>query len=319
VKSIACFLFTLVFIVSGYGQTGNDSISPQAAVTQAPPRPPRARPVIVKRITDTPVTRLDSLPVKRKGKAVTRPSYSYLLKQNPYFNFFGKPILQVSSKRAINSKDGLFYLLLSVVLYFALIRVLFYRYLENLFALFFRASLKQKQIREQLLQTPLPSLLLNILFVVSAGIYASFLLRYYQFFTTIPFSLLMVYCTLALALIYFVKFITLKFLGWIFNIEEATDMYIFIVFMVNKLLGMFLLPFIILMAFSAPVVLSLLVTLSLVVIAIAFAYRYVLAFAPIRKQINVSQFHFFLYLCGFEITPLLFIYKVLLSFFARSI
>jgi len=257
--------------------------------------------------------------VRRKTKVVQKAGYKTLLKQHPYFNFFGRPIVQTSSKREVNSKDGLFYLLLSVIFYFALIRVLFARYLNNLFTLFFRASLKQKQIREQLLQTPLPSLLLNILFTVSGGIYACFLLRSYNYFTGIPLPLLMVYCTVALAVIYFSKFVTLKFLGWIFNISEATDMYIFIVFMVNKLLGIFLLPFVVMMAFSSPSVLHLLSTLSIIFIALAFAYRYILAFAPIRKQINVSQFHFFLYLCGFEITPLLIIYKVLLSFFARSL
>ena len=128
----------------------------------------------------------------------------------------------------------------------------------------------------------------------------------------------MVYSTVALGFIYFCKFLTLMFLGWIFSIEEATDMYIFIVFMVNKILGIFLLPFIVLMAFSGPAVLGMLVSLTYLVIGLAFAYRYIISFAPIRKQINVSQFHFFLYLCGFEIIPLLVMYKVLLSFFERS-
>jgi hypothetical protein len=319
VKSIICFLFTVVFIISGYGQTGNDSAdSETVTVRQTPPRRP-ARSAVIKRTNDTPVRTIDSTSLKRKRKAVPGVSYRTVLKQNPYFNFFGKPILQTSSKREINSKDGLFYLLIGVLLYFALIRVLFFRYLDNLFTLFFRASLKQKQIREQLLQTPLPSLLLNILFVVIGGIYASFLFRNYKLFNSVPLPLLMIYGTLALSLIYFTKFVTLKFLGWIFNIVEATDMYIFIVFMVNKLLGIFLLPFIALMAFSGPAVLKLLVTLSILLIIIAFVYRYILAFASIRKQVNVSQFHFFLYLCGFEITPLLIIYKVLLSFFARSL
>jgi hypothetical protein len=57
----------------------------------------------------------------------------------------------------------------------------------------------------------------------------------------------------------------------------------------------------------------------LVMVTFAFAYRYIVAYAPIRKQINVTQLHFLLYLCGFEIIPLLVLYKVLLSFLERSI
>ncbi len=55
-----------------------------------------------------------------------------------------------------------------------------------------------------------------------------------------------------LAAIYLVKFVVLKFIGWVFSISRATDIYIFIVFLVNKMLGIFLLPFLILITFSGP-------------------------------------------------------------------
>ena len=53
-----------------------------------------------------------------------------------------------------------------------------------------------------------------------------------------------------LAAIYLVKFVVLKFIGWVFSISRATDIYIFIVFLVNKMLGIFLLPFLIVIIFS---------------------------------------------------------------------
>ena len=77
-----------------------------------------------------------------------------------------------------NSKDSLFYLIVAILFYFALIRIFYEKYFNNLLTLFFRVSLRQQQIREQVLQTPLPSLLLNILFVISGGLYACFLLHY---------------------------------------------------------------------------------------------------------------------------------------------
>jgi hypothetical protein len=318
VKFIFFFLFIAAFAVNGFGQTGDDSVLNRTAPavrntpagvnrqvrTQASPRTP-LRP-------DTAAPR----PVVRHK--VVKPTYSSVLRQNPYFNFFGRPIVQTTVHREKEGKDGLFYLFISIVLFFALTRMLFIRYLDNLFTVFFRASLKQKQIREQLVQTPLPSLLLNILFVMVGGIYASFILQYYHFNPVGSLYLLMVYSALALAVIYLSKFITLKLLGWIFNIEEATDLYIFIVFMVNKVLAMTLIPVIVLMAFTGEPGLKLIVNVSYLLVALAFFYRYIISFAPVRKQINVSQFHFFLYLCGFEIIPLLVLYKVLLSFFERS-
>ncbi len=116
--------------------------------------------------------------------------------------------------------------------------------------LFFRVSLRQQQIREQVLQTPLPSLLLNILFVISAGLYACFLLHYSRWGAGVNFWVLYLNCMGLLAAIYVVKFLVLKFIGWVFSISRATDIYIFIVFLVNKMLGIFLLPFLIVIIFS---------------------------------------------------------------------
>jgi hypothetical protein len=45
------------------------------------------------------------------------------------------------------------------------------------------------------------------------------------------------------------------------------------------------------------------------------AYRIILTFAAVRNQVKVNPFHFFLYLCAFEIAPLLLVYKGLLLFF----
>ncbi len=241
-----------------------------------------------------------------------------VLRNNAYLNFFRKPRYEINIKRNNTGKDGLFYLLTAVVFYFAMVRLLFSKYMNNLFAVFFRVSLKQKQIREQLIQSPLPALLLNIFFIITGGIYITFLLQYYNFHRTDNFWYLILNSTIALGLVYLVKYITLKLTGWIFNIAEATDTYAFVVFLVNKLLGILLIPFLILMAFSAELLISVLVTLSFTVVAIFFAYRYIISYAPVRKEIKVSQFHFLLYLCAFEIIPLLLIYKVLLTFLEKS-
>jgi hypothetical protein len=120
-----------------------------------------------------------------------------------------------------------------------------------------------------------------------------------------------------LAVIYLGKFLILKFCGWVFNISRATDIYIFVVFLVNKMLGIFLLPFLILITFSGPQVREIFITISLVMIFIMLIYRIIAAYRPIRNEIKLTPFYFFLYLCAFEIAPLLLIYKVLLSYLEK--
>jgi hypothetical protein len=231
-----------------------------------------------------------------------------LLLQNPYYNFYGKMQLQDVETHKASSRDGLFYLF----------RLFFRRYLNNLFSLFFRATMRQQQMREQALQTPLPSLLLNILFVLSSGLFACFLIRYYQFSGVKDFWLIYMYCSFFLTGIYVSKFLILKFSGWIFNIAKASDNYIFVVFMVNKILGIGLLPFLVIIAFSNAVMVDVALAISLLMIGILFIYRFIACFGTIAAEIKLNVFHYFLYLCAFEIAPLLLIYKVVLSFLKKA-
>ena len=239
------------------------------------------------------------------------------LAANLFFNFTGPPVLDIFEIHRPNSKDSLFYLIVAILFYFALIRIFFEKYFSNLMTLFFRVSLRQQQIREQVLQTPLPSLLLNILFIISAGLYACYLLHYSPLGAGVRFWVLYLYCMLLLATIYLVKFLMLKFAGWVFSISRATDIYIFIVFLVNKMLGIFLLPFLILITFSGSESREIFITISLAMVFVLWMYRVLASYRPVRNEIKLTPFYFFLYLCAFEIAPLLLIYKVLLTYLEK--
>lgn len=162
----------------------------------------------------------------------------------------------------------------------------------------------------------MPSLLLNGFFVVSAGLYLTFLIEHFKINPFGSFWLLYFYCCLGLSVIYLVKFLGLKLSGWVFNREEIADAYIFIVFIINKMIGLLLLPFLILLAFASGELYSASMILSWCMLSVLLFYRIILTFSAIRNQVKVNPFHFFLYLLAFELAPLLLIYKALLLFFS---
>lgn len=220
--------------------------------------------------------------------------------------------------REVNSKDILFYLVVLLFILFAVIQRAFPKYFNDLFRLFFRTTIKQRQIREQLIQTPLPSLLLNAFYMISAGLYTSFMMQHFGLNPVGNFWLMFLYCTLGLSVAYFVKYAGLKICGWLFNLEEAADAYIFIVFIINKMIGILLLPFLLVLAFSLGDVYSTGLTLSWCLVGALLGYRLILTYGAVRNQVKVNPFHFFLYLCAFEIAPLLLVYKALLIFLRQT-
>lgn len=237
------------------------------------------------------------------------------LSHHPYYRFGEEAVVVRSEIRQVHGKETLFYAIISLVMVFALLKMGFSKYFSDLFRVFFRTTLKQRQIREQLMQTPLPSLLFNGFFVASAGMYVAFMLHHFGFTTVKSFWMLYLYCCIGLSVIYFVKFIGLIICGWLFNMRKAADSYIFIVFIINKVIGISLLPFIVLLAFTDGVIFDFALVLSWCVVGALFLYRFILGFAAIRNEVRFNLFHFFLYLCAFEIAPLLLIYKLLLFFF----
>jgi hypothetical protein len=237
------------------------------------------------------------------------------IEQNKFYSFSSPPIIITSNRKQFNGKEMLFYTLIALLLFFGLLRINFSKYLNDLFRVAFRTTVKQRQISEQLIQTPLPSLLLNIFFLLTVGLYIAFALQHYQLAANYNFWLLYFYCFISLGIIYLIKFLSLKFFGWLFNISATADGYIFIVFMINKIIGLYVLPFLVLLAFTDDIIYHVAFIASYIGIFALLSYRFILSYGLIQNEIKLNPFHFFLYLCAFEIVPLLLIYKALLLWF----
>lgn len=249
-------------------------------------------------------------------KKTPDPTYLKLL-DNPFLATKAEPIYLIIRERQVQSKDEIFYLLSGLLLFLAFIRLVFRKYFKNVFKLFFQPSFRQKQTREQLQQNNLPSLLLNLFFIFSAGTYISFLLQHYHLLHSDYWQLLL-YTTTSLLVVYLFKFILLSFAGWVFDVKEATKAYTFAVYLINKILGVILVPFTLLIAFSNSSVINISITSSIIIIFLLFIYRYLISYPIVRREVKVSLLHFFFYICAFEIIPLLLIYKTLIIFFNKS-
>ena len=327
-KTLVSFLCLLLIPVFSFcqvsadtsGKTKGDSVLNSPPPKKQVPRDSIQKAVDSPSLRDTAV-RLVPVRANQPDTAAIRyriRTFQLALRNHPYYNFFGEPIELLIVEKDQKGSEEFFYLLLALFIFYALVRVVFYKYLSNIFTLFFRASLRQQQIREQLTQSPLPSLLLNILFVLTGGLYVAMLTRHYNYLQHIDFWLICLYTSGGLMVVYVGKFLVLKTLGWMLRISKATDAYLFTVFMVNKIIGIFLLPVLLCLAFPYPGLLQVVITLSLFVLALLWGYRFLLSYRAVRTEIRVNPFHFFLYLCAFEIAPLLLIYKVLLSIVERS-
>jgi len=239
--------------------------------------------------------------------------------QNRFLDTGTTPVsLSVDFRKGTNT-DSLFYLIAGVVLLLACFRFFYNRYFTNLFRVFFNTSLRQSQLTDQLLQAKLPSLLFNLFFVISGGIYAYILLTHYALIQDDKRWLMIGASTAVIGITYLVKYSTLKFTGWITGLKDITNTYVFVIFLINKIIGIFLVPFIVILTFSDPVVIKIGVIVSLLCIGLFLLLRFFRSYGLLQNQLKISRFHFVLYIAGIEIIPLLLIYKGLMLYLSKNL
>ncbi len=246
-------------------------------------------------------------------------AFQKILSDNVFLNSTGKPVAMFIRIKKQDSQDSFFYILVLISGLLGFFGFTYTRYFNNLFRVFFNASLRQSQLTDQLLQAKLPSLFFNILFVLIGGIYVYLLLKYYNWISVDNFWPILFYCTISLGIIYFIKFITVKFTGWVTGFKEVTNTYVFIIFLINKILGILLLPFIAIIAFSLPNLVTASVIISLLLIGLMFLLRFFRSYGLLQHKLKVSRFHFFLYVVGIEVLPVLLIYKGLVLLLSKNI
>lgn len=269
------------------------------------------------------IIKSDSIAViKDSGKVVEltlQKKIQNTLKENKWLNLTGKPFAMVSNFKERNTQDIVFYTLLSFIAIIGFLRFFYVQYFNNLFRVFFNTSLRQSQLTDQLLQAKLQSLFFNIISFISGGLFIYFLLLYFGWIVKGNFLLWISVCSICLTTIYFLKFITLKFTGWVTGYIEVTNIYIFIIFLINKILGILLIPLIIIMAFSSSFLLKIAILIAILLIALMFLLRIFRSYGLLQHQLKINKIHFFMYITGVEILPVLLIYKGLVLLLSKKL
>ena len=253
-----------------------------------------------------------------------------------YLNFFGQKkhvyqlynqktisssakevVFKIEQKFALQDKDVLFYGIIGLLFLYAFLIQIAPQYIAKLFSQFSQSSLRMMQNREQLLQNSVASFIMNIGFVMSFSLMAT-LVIFNAHLLPINFWGAFFYMCLFFLGLYAGKYICLTIAGYVFNTIELVETYIFVVFMINKVLGILLIPFIVIVAFAAPILHPFAIWGAGALMVLLILYRYLFSLTSVRNKLHISSFHFFLYLCAFEIIPLLILYKLIVQYFGGT-
>ncbi len=235
--------------------------------------------------------------------------FKQLLEDNYLLNIKASPVQQPEQVKKGRQHFYFFYILLGLALFLGIVRAVNSKYFNTLFRVFLNTSLRQSQLTDQLEQAKLLSLFYNTFFCINFGLLLYLLVENYLGRFQNVHWLWLQYCILVPFFIYFLKYIILLFIGWVSGYKEEVNIYIFITFLINKIMGIILLPFIFLVAFADKIITGPAIILTIVIIILLFILRYFRSYNLLQHRLKFSRIHFFLFIFGLEIVPLLILYK----------
>ncbi len=148
-------------------------------------------------------------------------------------------------------------------------------------------------------------ILLYIIYAINASAFIYLLLKE----SSISFSASWFWVLISVAGIYIIRHIAMFFLGMIFPVQRESSQYSFLIAVVNILLGLVLLPFNLLIAYGPDFISVSSIYILLGIVAFLFIIRMVKGILLGIINYGTNVFHFFLYLCTFEIAPALLVFR----------
>ncbi|MCC6186482.1 MAG: DUF4271 domain-containing protein [Chitinophagaceae bacterium] len=226
-----------------------------------------------------------------------------------------KPTRQyITPKRIVHNDTSDFYFLLLLLGVWGLFKTNNPKFFNDVWRAFINPTLGSRQIKELIQSAAIANLLMNLLSTIVIGIYFYYLITINVDwrFASIPSGLAIGLITVGTVLVYAGKYLFVQFAGWTFNKDQAAEQYNFNVFLTNKIIGITLLPFLVGFAFLDLKFRFTLVVISAVILILLFVNRYFRSWSILAQIFQNSVFHFFMYLCAFEILPMVVILKIVM-------
>lgn len=195
---------------------------------------------------------------------------------------------------------------LLMLLYVTWIRYIFHRELKENITVISNSNLGQQIYRDREFSANIFKFVTFLNFAISIGVFMFLVMRHYQLpmpFKSSGYTILA--CVIGFSLLYVIKGWAYRIIGSVFRISNALQFFRFNALVIYHLLGIILLPFLLLAAFSDPPVNTYALKGALALVVIALLIRMVKGLVAAGLTGRLHILYFLLYICGLEVAPVL--------------
>lgn len=207
----------------------------------------------------------------------------------------------------------LFVMIMGILLILTLLMTALRGFFRKAYGAFLTDNMMNQVYRDRESVGALPFLLLYAFFFINGGLFIYFLSKYFNFNIPGGHFLQWFYCTAGLVGLFLLKHLLLNIIGFIFPTEKEVQLYSFLIVVFGIVLGLFLTPINILLAYGPESFSPILIFGTLGLLVLTYLFRYVRSLFIAERFLLFHRFHFLLYICTVEIAPVMILVKLILN------
>lgn len=214
-------------------------------------------------------------------------------------------------ERKSANRTPYFFIALFLGFMYSLLRLVFPRYFQNLFFIFTSLASVKRNIRDQLESDNRASLWFYATFLFSLGFLVFELIQQHtSFHLQFNQGLTYLVCTAGVMVFITIRTGLSRMIGWVFNQSEPIQLVLLNKRLVNEFLGLVLFPLGLLILVSTGPTRTMLFNMALLSFFLLLLYSYLRNMLLVKNWLHLSILHFLLYLCAFELIPVLILLKL---------
>ena len=205
--------------------------------------------------------------------------------------------------------DWLIGIIIACLLLFAWLKLFYNKFIDQTFISLWNFQLSENFQRDQSMFSRRVSLLLNLNFIVAAGLFFYLVAVFFELnpWSLPPFTVFLT-STGIVALLLACRYIISHLTGMVFDHDKLYKDYLNQILIIYKIAGIVLIPVIMAIAYLPDKLRIYLIITGLILLGLGVLFRFVKGIQLIFNK-DVSIFYLILYLCTLEFLPALVIYK----------
>jgi hypothetical protein len=182
---------------------------------------------------------------------------------------------------------------------------------ESVWQSFYSKRMLTQVSREDGLINSWTFIALFLLFCLTFGLFLYQLAQYYHVYYSTGGVRLFLTLSLDILILFAIKFLVVKFLGFVFNINKLVSEYLSVLYLTYFNIAFVFLPVTVCFCLLTDQLIPYILGIALVLVVIIFIWQYLRSSVTMVSNVSFHKFYLFVYLCALEICPILILIKAL--------